>query len=82
MSTAAARSDTTTADAYAPLIIIHIRSAFVATTVIQLREHTRILPGGLTRVALEEGSYVVNSSQGGGSKDTWILADPPQETSS
>ena len=45
-------------------------------------EHTRILPGGLTRVALEEGSYVVNSSQGGGSKDTWILADPPQETSS
>ena len=35
----------------------------------------RILPGGLTRVALEEGSYVVNSSQGGGSKDTWILAE-------
>lgn len=31
------------------------------------------LPGGLTRVALVEGSYVVNSSQGGGSKDTWIL---------
>jgi uncharacterized circularly permuted ATP-grasp superfamily protein len=33
------------------------------------------LPGGLTRVALEAGSYVVNSSQGGGSKDTWILGD-------
>ena len=32
-----------------------------------------VLPGGLTRVALVEGSYVVNSSQGGGSKDTWIL---------
>ena len=32
-----------------------------------------VLPGGLTRVALTEGSYVVNSSQGGGSKDTWIL---------
>lgn len=32
-----------------------------------------VLPGGLTRVALEEGSYVVNSSQGGGSKDTWVL---------
>ncbi len=32
-----------------------------------------ILPGGLTRVALKEGSYVVNSSQGGGSKDTWVL---------
>jgi uncharacterized circularly permuted ATP-grasp superfamily protein len=31
------------------------------------------LPGGLTRVALQEGSYVVNSSQGGGSKDTWVL---------
>jgi uncharacterized circularly permuted ATP-grasp superfamily protein len=33
-----------------------------------------IVPGGLTRVALREGSLVVNSSQGGGSKDTWILA--------
>jgi uncharacterized circularly permuted ATP-grasp superfamily protein len=32
-----------------------------------------VLPGGLTRVALQEGSYVVNSSQGGGSKDTWVL---------
>jgi uncharacterized circularly permuted ATP-grasp superfamily protein len=31
-----------------------------------------VLPGGLTRVALVEGSYVVNSSQGGGSKDTWV----------
>ena len=37
-------------------------------------DRTRILPGGLTRVALERGSYVVNSSQGGGSKDTWVLA--------
>jgi uncharacterized circularly permuted ATP-grasp superfamily protein len=34
-----------------------------------------IVPGGLTRVALREGSMVVNSSQGGGSKDTWVLAD-------
>ena len=32
-----------------------------------------IVPGGLTRVALKEGSLVVNSSQGGGTKDTWIL---------
>jgi uncharacterized circularly permuted ATP-grasp superfamily protein len=32
-----------------------------------------VLPGGLTRVALVKGSYVVNSSQGGGSKDTWVL---------
>ncbi len=34
-----------------------------------------VLPGGLTRVALPEGSLVVNSSQGGGSKDTWVLED-------
>jgi uncharacterized circularly permuted ATP-grasp superfamily protein len=34
----------------------------------------RVLPGGLTRVALRPGSFVVNSSQGGGSKDTWVLA--------
>jgi uncharacterized circularly permuted ATP-grasp superfamily protein len=36
-----------------------------------------VLPGGLTRVALVKGSYVVNSSQGGGSKDTWVLEDTP-----
>jgi len=35
----------------------------------------QIVPGGLTRVALKEGSLVVNSSQGGGSKDTWIIDD-------
>ena len=34
-----------------------------------------VLPGGLTRVALRKGSLVVNSSQGGGSKDTWVLRD-------
>lgn len=34
-----------------------------------------VVPGGLTRVALREGSLVVNSSQGGGSKDTWVLID-------
>jgi uncharacterized circularly permuted ATP-grasp superfamily protein len=33
----------------------------------------KLVPGGLTRVALTEGSLVVNSSQGGGSKDTWIV---------
>jgi hypothetical protein len=33
------------------------------------------VPGGLTRVALKEGSLVVNSSQGGGTKDTWIVED-------
>jgi uncharacterized circularly permuted ATP-grasp superfamily protein len=37
-------------------------------------DRLRVLPGGLTRVALRPGSYVVNSSQGGGSKDTWVLA--------
>lgn len=37
-------------------------------------EGIQIVPGGLTRVALREGSLVVNSSQGGGSKDTWVLA--------
>ncbi|MEM6465319.1 MAG: circularly permuted type 2 ATP-grasp protein, partial [Pseudomonadota bacterium] len=36
---------------------------------------TRLIPGGLTRVALREGSLVVNSSQGGGVKDTWVLSD-------
>ena len=33
----------------------------------------QMVPGGLTRVALKEGSLVVNSSQGGGTKDTWVL---------
>jgi len=34
-----------------------------------------VVPGGLTRVALRKGSFVVNSSQGGGSKDTWVLRE-------
>ncbi len=38
-------------------------------------DKVRIVPGGLTRVALKEGSLVVNSSQGGGTKDTWVLED-------
>ena len=38
-------------------------------------EEVRIVPGGLTRVALREGSLVVNSSQGGGTKDTWVLEE-------
>jgi uncharacterized circularly permuted ATP-grasp superfamily protein len=38
-------------------------------------DQVRITPGGLTRVALKEGSLVVNSSQGGGTKDTWVLED-------
>src|SRR5512146_2897483 len=40
-----------------------------------LGEKPRVLAGGLTRVALREGSLIVNSSQGGGSKDTWVLEE-------
>jgi uncharacterized circularly permuted ATP-grasp superfamily protein len=40
-----------------------------------------VLPGGLTRVALRRGSLVVNSSQGGGSKDTWVISDRDSLTS-
>jgi uncharacterized circularly permuted ATP-grasp superfamily protein len=56
---------------------------FIAPRHIDLRpfavndgEDVWVLPGGLTRVALTEGELVVNSSQGGGSKDTWVLAGP------
>ncbi|MEW5421017.1 circularly permuted type 2 ATP-grasp protein [Amorphus sp. 3PC139-8] len=42
-------------------------------------DRVRIVPGGLTRVAMREGSLVVNSSQGGGTKDTWVL-DAPDDT--
>ncbi|MEQ8881079.1 MAG: circularly permuted type 2 ATP-grasp protein, partial [Cyclobacteriaceae bacterium] len=38
-------------------------------------ENIKVIPGALTRVALVKGSLVVNSSQGGGSKDTWVLID-------
>ena len=37
-----------------------------------------VLPGGLTRVAPDSTSYIVNSSQGGGSKDTWVLMQQPE----
>ena len=40
---------------------------------------TIVIPGGLTRVALTKGSLVVNSSQGGGSKDTWVLRETGSE---
>jgi uncharacterized circularly permuted ATP-grasp superfamily protein len=42
-------------------------------------DKVQVLPGGLTRVALKKGSLVVNSSQGGGSKDTWVLWDETDE---
>ena len=41
-------------------------------------EKVVVTPGALTRVALRRGSLVVNSSQGGGSKDTWVLAEEPR----
>jgi uncharacterized circularly permuted ATP-grasp superfamily protein len=42
---------------------------------ILMGERVTLVPGGLTRVALRKGSLVVNSSQGGGSKDTWVLRE-------
>ncbi len=45
-------------------------------------ESVRIMPGGLTRVALRKGSLVVNSSQGGGSKDTWVLGKTTADSES
>ncbi|MCY4372790.1 MAG: circularly permuted type 2 ATP-grasp protein, partial [Spirochaetaceae bacterium] len=44
-------------------------------------EQVEVIPGGLTRVALREGSLIVNSSQGGGSKDTWVLGNTEQPAS-
>jgi len=43
-------------------------------------DKVRIVPGGLTRVALKKGSLVVNSSQGGGTKDTWVVDDAPTQS--
>lgn len=43
--------------------------------VLSAPDNVRLVPGGLTRVALREGSLVVNSSQGGGTKDTWVVED-------
>jgi len=43
------------------------------------RQEITMVPGGLTRVALREGSLVVNSSQGGGTKDTWVLEEAPAQ---
>jgi hypothetical protein len=42
-------------------------------------DEIKIVPGALTRVALREGSMIVNSSQGGGSKDTWVLAEDDRD---
>jgi uncharacterized circularly permuted ATP-grasp superfamily protein len=50
--------------------------------VLSTKDEVRIVPGGLTRVALREGSLVVNSSQGGGTKDTWVLESEPTQSQS
>ena len=42
-------------------------------------KNVHVTPGGLTRVALKDGSLVVNSSQGGGSRDTWVMADDEED---
>jgi uncharacterized circularly permuted ATP-grasp superfamily protein len=57
------------ADGYAP------RHVDLRPFVLMGADRVRLVPGGLTRVALREGSLVVNSSQGGGTKDTWVLGD-------
>lgn len=54
---------------------IHPRHVDLRPFVLSGSDGIRIVPGGLTRVALKEGSLVVNSSQGGGTKDTWVVDD-------
>jgi uncharacterized circularly permuted ATP-grasp superfamily protein len=54
---------------------IHPRHVDLRPFVLSGSDGIRIVPGGLTRVALKEGSLVVNSSQGGGTKDTWVIDD-------
>jgi uncharacterized circularly permuted ATP-grasp superfamily protein len=61
-------SPTFTADRFAP------RHIDLRPFAVNDGERVWVLPGGLTRVALREGALIVNSSQGGGSKDTWVLA--------
>jgi uncharacterized circularly permuted ATP-grasp superfamily protein len=55
--------------------VVEARRVDLRPYILTSREGPWVLPGGLTRVALQRGSYVVNSSQGGGSKDTWVLKD-------
>jgi uncharacterized circularly permuted ATP-grasp superfamily protein len=59
------------ADGQAALVARHVD----LRPFVLLGERPRVLAGGLTRVALREGSLIVNSSQGGGSKDTWVLEE-------
>ena len=72
-----------------PTLALSTCPAFVGDTIgarhVDLRpfvltgaDGVRVVPGGLTRVAMKEGSLVVNSSQGGGTKDTWVIEDSPR----
>ena len=55
--------------------IVEPRRVDLRPYILTSREGPWVLPGGLTRVALQRGSYIVNSSQGGGSKDTWVMKE-------
>jgi uncharacterized circularly permuted ATP-grasp superfamily protein len=60
----------------APIFVDELRPAHIDLRPFVLSGRiTTVVPGGLTRAAMEPGSLVVNSSQGGGSKDTWVLRD-------
>ena len=56
--------------------VVEPRRVDLRPYILTSREGPWVLPGGLTRVALARGGYVVNSSQGGGSKDTWVIKEP------
>ena len=72
-----------------PVVPLSVLPAFDGQTLVPRHQDLRpfvlcgeeitVTPGGLTRVALRDGSLVVNSSQGGGSRDTWVLAAPGEE---
>jgi uncharacterized circularly permuted ATP-grasp superfamily protein len=67
-----------------PVIDLSVQPTFIGGRLVSRHQDLRpfvlcgeeitVTPGGLTRVALRRGSLVVNSSQGGGSRDTWVLA--------
>jgi uncharacterized circularly permuted ATP-grasp superfamily protein len=68
-----------------PLIDLSVQPTLISGDLVSCHQDLRpfvlsgpeitVTPGGLTRVALRRGSTVVNSSQGGGSRDTWVIAD-------
>jgi uncharacterized circularly permuted ATP-grasp superfamily protein len=72
-----------------PVVELSVLPAFDGERLVECRQdlrpfvlvgkETTVMPGGLTRVALRRGSMVVNSSQGGGSRDTWVLAGSPRQ---